>query len=478
MDEEKKVVEIEENIPEKPDYKEELLSLVKSNLKGKELREKLSDYHDNDIAEIIPELSSTERKKLYKILGNVAVSDIFAYLDDVEEYLAELDNEKAADIIESMDADDAIDVLEELTEERKNELLPLIEPEAQKDICLIDSYEDSQIGSRMTTNYISIEKSYSVKQAMRSVISQAADNDNISTIYVTEEDGVFYGAIELRDLVIARETTPINDIIKVNYPYFYANEETANCIEQLKDYSEDSIPILDENNKLIGAITASDIVEAVDEEMADDYAKFAGLTSEEDLDEPVIKSIKKRIPWLFTLLFLGILVASVIQGFQHFIPPSLIILYTFQSLILGMCGNSGTQSLGVTIRVLSDEQLTSKDKFKFVFKELKVGTLNGLIIGLISFILIGFYIQFFEPSFNATYQVSGFAVSACIGVSLLISMIFASLDGTLIPILFKKIGIDPAVASGPFITTVNDFVAVCVYYGTSLVLLVNTLGLA
>ena len=142
-----------------------------------------------------------------------------------------------------------------------------------------------------------------------------------------------------------------------------------------------------------------------------------------------------------------------------------------------MCGNSGTQSLGVTIRVLSDENLTGKDKFNFVLKELRVGLCNGLIVGVISFVLIGLYVQFLEPEFVATYNVSGFAISACIGVSLLISMVIASLDGTLIPMLFKKIGIDPAVASGPLITTINDLVAVCAYYGVSILLLVNLLGL-
>ena len=465
-------------IPEKPDFSEELLTIVKSNLKNSEIKERLSEYHDYDIAEIIPLLEPSERKKLYRILGDEAVSDIFAYLENVEEYITELDNEKAADIIEEMDADDAIDVLDELPEDKKEDIISLIEPEAQADIKLIDSYEDEQIGSRMTTNYISIKKSFTIKQAMRALLKQAADNDNISTIYAVNDDDTFYGAIELRDLVIAREGTPLENIIVTNYPYVYALETTAECIEQLKDYSEDSIPVLNKHNVLIGVITASDIVEAVDEELGDDYAKLAGLTSEEDLDEPVFKSITKRIPWLVILLVLGVGIAAVIQGFQTLIPPSLIILYTFQSLILGMSGNAGTQSLAVTIRVISDDELGGKEKLKFVFKELRVGFLNGLIVGGLAFAVIGIYVQFFEPNFVSDFGVSGFAVSACIGVSLLISMLIASLDGTLIPIFFKKIGIDPAVASGPLITTINDFIAVIVYYGVSILLLVKLLGIA
>ena len=475
MDEMEKIVEKEVQPLEKRDYTEELLLIVKSTDTQEVKREKLSEYHDNDIAEIIPLLSEEERKILYKILGDDAVSQVFAYLDDVEDYLAELDNEKVADIIESMDVDDAIDVLEELTEEQRNELIPLIEPETQKDIELITSYEDDEIGSRMTTNYITIKKSFTIKEAMSSVIKQAADNDNITTIYTLDDDDTFYGAIELRDLVIARNTTPLEDIILTNYPYLYDNEKIADCIESLKDYSEDSIPVLNSEKKIIGVITASDIVEAVDEEMSDDYAKFAGLTSEEDLDEPVFKSIKKRIPWLVTLLVLGVLVASVIQAFQTLLPISLLILYTFQSLILGMSGNSGTQSLAVTIRVISNETLSLKERYKFVFKELRVGACNGLLIGTVAFILIGAYLQFFEAGFIAEMGISGFIISACIGLSLFIAMLIASLVGTLTPLFFKKIGIDPAVASGPLITTVNDFVAVCVYYGVSFLLLVPLL---
>ncbi len=472
MNEEKNVLENENALPEKRDYTEELLQIVKSADSQKRKREQISEYHDNDIAEIIPLLTQEERKTLYKILGVDAISAVFAYVDDASEYLAELDNEKVADILESMDADDAIDVLEDFTEERVNELLPLIEPEVQKDIELITSYKEDEIGSRMTTNFITIKNSYTVKQAMSSVISQAADNDNISTIYAVDENNCFYGAIELRDLVVARDTTPLDSIITTNYPYLFDRETTAECIESLKDYSEDSIPVLNKEKQILGVITASDIVEAIDEEMSDDYAKLAGLTSEEDLNEPLLKSVRKRLPWLTTLLVLSVLVSSVIQAFQTFIPTSLIIIYTFQSLILGMSGNSGTQSLAVTIRVLNNEKLSSKEKNKFVFKEMRVGALNGILIGSLSFLIIGLYIQLFEGAFASDLGVSGFAISGCIGISLFLSMLVASLDGTLIPMLFKRVGVDPAVASGPLITTVNDFVAVCIYYGVSLLLLV------
>ncbi len=475
MDEEKDLITPEENseIPEKRDYEEELLNLIKSDEPPERLKEELDNYHENDIAAVLPKLGKEERAKLYKLLGLERVSEVFAYLDDVEEYIEELPNEKAADIIENMDADDAVDVLEELESDKKEEIIKLMEKESVKDIKLIDSYDEDAIGSRMTTNFISVGKNCTVKQAMRTVITEAGENDNISTIYATDDDGTFYGAIDLKDLIRAREGKPLDEIITTAYPYVYAKETVEECIEQLKDYEEDSIPVLDENNKIIGAITSSDIVEAVHEELGDDYAKLAGLTEAEDVNEPLFKSMRKRVPWLLALLALGLVVSTIIGAFQSKITVTqLIILFSFQSLILDMGGNTGTQSLGVTIRVLSDEELTAKNKIAFIFKEVRVGFFNGLLIGTLAFVFVGLYLTFVSKP-NTSVSYFGFEVSACIGIALVCTMVIASLDGTLIPIIFKKIGIDPAVASGPLITTVNDLVAVCIYYGISILLFIQ-----
>ncbi len=462
--------EVENEVPEKRDYEEELLKIIRSDNPPSVIKDELDNYHENDIASIVPSLTEEERKKLYKTLGVDKVSEIFAYLDDVDKFIEELDAERAADIIESMDADDAIDVLEELEDDKKEEIINLMEKESVQDIQLIDSYDDDMIGSRMTTNFIAISKNLSVKQAMKKVIADAAENDNISTIYAINDDDTFYGAISLRDLIIAREQTPLDDIITTSYPYVYATETVEECIEELKDYSEDSIPVLNKENFIIGVITSSDIVEVVDEELGDDYAKLAGLTAAEDISEPLLKSMKKRIPWLLALLALGLIVSSIIGKFQTpVISAGLVLLYSFQSLILDMSGNTGTQSLGVTIRVLSDEDFKGKKKFLFILKEMRVALCNGLIIGSLAFLTIGLYLTFVDGQ-EAWFA---FEISACIGLSLVTAMVIAGLDGTAIPMLFQKIGIDPAVASGPLITTINDLIAVCTYYGLSLLLFVQ-----
>lgn len=455
-----------------PDYSAELVELLRSNLTQEEKREKLNDYHENDIASILELLTKDERKNLYRLLGSDTVSEVFSYVDDASEYLAEMDIENAADIVENMDADDAVDVLEEMDEEQQKAIIQHMDAESQSDIRLIQSYDDDEIGSKMTTNFVTIKEGSSVKQAMKSVVEQAAENDNLSTIYVLDKDDVFCGAITLQELIIAREYTDLDTIVTTSYPYVYDHENVTECIEQLKDYSEDSIPVLDNDHHLLGVITSQDIVEVVDDEMGDDYAKLAGLTAEEDLNETLLDSMKKRIPWLVILMVLGLLVSSVVSVFEP-VMASLTIVVAFQSLVLDMAGNVGTQSLAVTIRVLTDEALSGKEKLKLVLKECRVGFFNGLLLGVIAFVFIGLYLHFFKAR---TPQFS-FAVSACIGIALLVAMVISSLTGTTIPMFFHKIKVDPAVASGPLITTVNDLAAVVCYYGLATLLLVNTLHL-
>lgn len=471
-EEEKKMNSEEEVLPVRPDYTEELTALLRSHQPVSVLRQKMEDYHDGDLADLLEQLPASDRRRLYRILGLERVSDVFSYLEEVGPYIEELDAELAADVIEGMDADDAVDALEELDEDKRQELMELIDPDAAEDIELIDSYDDDQIGSRMTTNYVAVGRDLSIKQAMRSLVRQAADNDNISTIYALREDGTYYGAIDLKDLIVAREGEVLENLIATSFPFVYAAQSIESCIEELKDYSEDSIPVLDMDNRLLGVITAQDVLEVVDEEMSEDYAKLAGLTAEEDLQEPLIQSLRKRIPWLIVLLFLGLGVSAVVGLFEN-VVSSLPLIVCFQSLTLSMAGNVGTQSLAVTIRVLMDEQLSGRQYIELIGKEIRVGFCNGTVLGVVSTLLIGVYILLTEgqgPLF-------AFATSGCIGLSMMLSMTVSSLMGTVIPLLFKKLGVDPAVASGPLITTFNDLVAVMAYYGLAWLFLLHTLPL-
>ena len=453
------------------EYLDELKKILSLPLSDDEKKNRILQYHESDIADLLEELEPEERDELYRILGNDNIADVWSHAENIEELVGDIEPEKAADIIESMDADDAIDVLEELDEEQRKEIVSLMEDEAKEDIKAITKYDEDMIGSRMTNNYISILNTNTVKEAMKRVVEEAADNDNVSNIYVVDDNDKLIGVIELRDLIIARSNTDLKTIIKLNYPYFRATEYVDDCLPDMKEYQLDSYPILDNNDVLVGVITSGDVTEAIDDELGEDYAKLAGLTDEEDPNEGVLHSVKKRIPWLVILLVLGLIQSFSMTGFEHVIAALPIIVF-FQTLVLDMAGNVGTQSLAVTIRRLSTLDDNKKQIFKAILKELRIGFINGLILGTLSF---AFVLLFLFITKQGVHQdtftwLEGFKGAGIVGIALLAAMSVSSFVGAIVPVLFLKIHIDPAVASGPFITTINDITALLIYYGLAMLL--------
>lgn len=446
---------------------EELTALLSAGTSPQALRDFLDDYHDNDIAEALTQVDPAARQQVYRALGPDRAAEVLAYMDNASEYLQELSPQQAATLLGSMDADDAVDVLEDLDDQdRRDELISLMDAEDAQDIQLIASFDEDQVGHMMTTNYVAVPDTATVKEAMRSLVEQARENDNINTIYVIDAQGKYAGAIDLKDLIIAREHTPLDDVIARGYPSVRSTERIDDVMEDLKDYAEDSIPVLDGQDRLIGAVTATDLIEAVDEALGEDYARLAGLTDQEDLHERLLASMKKRLPWLILLLGLGLVVSSVVGAFEAVVAQVAIVV-SFQSLILDMAGNAGTQSLAVTIRVLMDEDVSGGEKARFIGKEVRVGAVNGVLLGALSALFVGLYLHLLKG-----YPLpDAFAVAACVGGALLLAMVIASATGTLIPMFFHRLKVDPAVASGPLITTVNDLVAVVVYYSLAGLLL-------
>ena len=402
---------------QKKNYVQEILDIIHSGLPQAELAEKLSDYHENDLADALADLTAEERRKLYAILGVEQVAEIFSYLDDAEPYLKELPPEEAAQVVSHMDSDDAVDALDDLEEEDKEKIvhqMDKVDKDAADDVKLLLSYDEDEIGSCMTTNYICIRKDMTIRQAMSELVKQAGENDNISTLYVVDENERFYGAIDLKDLIVARADDSLEKLIARSYPYVTDHEKISDSIDRIVDYAERSLPVLNESGKLLGIITSADVVELVNDQMGDDYAKLGGLTSEEDLNEGVFQSVKKRLPWLVALLFLGMLVSSVVGAFESVVAV-LPIVICFQSMVLDMAGNVGTQSLAVTIRVLVDENLTTSKKLHLLFKEMRVGLVNGALLAVMALGFLGVYIHFFK----AYAWGQAFLLSGCVGICLL-----------------------------------------------------------
>lgn len=454
-----------------PDHSAEIADIARSRLTPGRMRERLSDYHERDIAAALELLDVEARRTLYRLFDMDTLAAVLEYAEPLAPYLRELGLRRRVELLSRVEPAVAAAYLEEADEEERRTLLDLMEREQRDEIVLLTSFEKDTLGSSMTTDYIAVKKGIGVRQIMRELVEQAAENENVSTVYVVDEAGALLGAIDLRDLIRARADDPVEGIMTTAYPYVYATDQVEEQIERIKSYSEDSIPVLDAENRLCGVLTAQGLAEIIDREAGDDYAKLAGLSSEEEHREPIFRSVWRRLPWLVLLFGLGLLVSGVVGLFEQ-VVANLTLIVSFQSLILGMAGNVGTQSLAVTIRSLSENRLTAKETLRIVSKEARISFCNGLLLGLLSFGLIGLYLWLLRG------EAVGFAfsVSLCTGLALLLAMFLSGISGTAIPLLLKRIGVDPAVASGPFITTVNDLVAVVTYYGLAWLLLINAVG--
>lgn len=454
-----------------PDFCGEIAAAVRSSLAPKKMREKIGAYHERDIAAALEQLTGADRQRLLRMLPAARLASVLSYGENAAQCFSQLSIQQKTEVLSCMESQAAVELLHQLPKGERQSLLELLPGSVCEELRLIGSFDEENIGSRMSTNFITIAENATVKEAMSSLIRQAAEHDHIATLYLVDEGGVFAGAIDLKDLILAREGTPLAEITTVAYPYVYARTPIADCLPLLSGYGEASVPVLDDVNRLIGVVTAQDVAELIDDEMGDDYAKLGGLSSEEDLAEPIAQSVRKRLPWLGGLMVMGLGVSATVGLFES-IVAQLPVIMCFQSLILDMAGNVGTQSLAVAIRVLMDSRMGRKHRAKLVWKEARIGLVNGGILGLLSVGVIGCYLMLLgnEAAF-------AFAVSGCLGAAMVAAMLISALSGTVIPIFFQRIGVDPAVASGPLITTVNDLVAVVTYYGLAWLILINGLHL-
>ena len=450
----------------------EILRLIKDkSLSKEELKEALSQYHESDIADSIALLDEDERNEFLNSMSKEELAEIIPFFDNPEEYIEELPTDKAADIVELMDADDAIDVLEEMDEDKAEDIIHEMEKESREDIDLIRKYDEDEVGSKITTNFIQVPNNFSVKQAMKTLVDEAPENDNIANIFVVDENNKYYGTIILKDLIIARANQPLEDITKTNYPTLKDKDKVEDVINEIKDIDLELIPVLDDNDEIVGVITSSDIIETVDEELGDDYAKFAGLTQEEELDESFLKSVKKRIPWLSLLLCMDIVTSTVLSNFSAIIA-AMPVLVLFQSLVLDTSGNAGTQSLAVTIRSITSDQINKKNVWRNLLKEFLTGLVDGLFAGVVSFGITLLFLVISKSPVKSEEVIFAEQIRASItiGIALSTAIPLSTLAGMLFPMFFKKIHVDPAVASGPLITTLSDVCGVSIYYGLAILM--------
>ncbi|MFN0728636.1 magnesium transporter [Polaribacter gochangensis] len=411
-----------------------------------------SDVHFADIAEVLDEVTFDEAIYIIKLLDSEKTSEILTELDeDIREKILEnFSAKEIADEVGEMDSDDAADIIGELSEERQRRVIKALDDdELAADIKELLSYENNTAGSLMAKELVKVYETWTVAGCMRRIRGQAKEVTRVHSIYVVDKEDKLVGRLSLKDLIIAKSDQKIADISKPTVDSVNVNEDDDEVARIMAKYDLEAIPVVDDNNVLLGRITIDDIVDVLKEEADKDYQMAAGLTQDVDSDDSIFQLTKARIPWLFLGLIGGVGAFLIMEGFQELFSEDAI-LFFFTPLIAAMAGNVGVQSSAIIVQGLANDDVKGSVN-KRLIKEMLLAALNGLILAVFLFLFIWLY--------NGQAQ-KAFAIS----VSLIVVIIVAGLIGTFIPLFLNKRGIDPAIATGPFITTSNDIFGILIYF--------------
>lgn len=436
------------------------------------LKEQILEYHSYEISEALLEISPEKRARIYRILSLEEISEIFGYMD-VDDMIVLFDEMKPkyiVNVIQELDVDDAVDVMLALPDEERAGYLKLMTKENRLKLESLFKYKEDTAGSIMTTSYIEIDVEDTIEKAMKKLIDQAVDAETINVIYVTDSKNILVGIMSLREMILSRKGQLIKDQMNEKIVSVQASTDQEDVAEIFKDYDFTSLPVVDHLNRMLGIITIDDIIDVIHEEAVEDYSKLAAISDVEfDSDtETVWMSAKKRLPWLLILSLLGFVTSTIIAQFQDTLA-AIPTIALFMPMILGMAGNTGTQSLAVTVRGINNGEFDEKAHIrKHLLREVGTGLLNGLIIGVI---LFGITYAFLMLSNNP----DALKITQAVSLSIVVSLTVATLSGALIPIVINSFKVDPAVASGPFVTMIIDIIAISVYFTLATILIINTL---
>jgi magnesium transporter len=436
-------------------YDQELLDKLLLDNEIDEFRTEFLSMHTYEQSEYFEDSNDDIRQRIFEVLSPEEVADFFDQLEiDEEEYEDLFDTMNAtyaSKVLEEMSYDNAVDIMNQLSKQKLVSLLTLMNKEDAKEIKALLHYDEDTAGGIMTTEYISLKATMPVKEALIQVKDQAPDAETIYVIFAVNDDKKLIGVLSLRDLIIAENDAYIEDIMSERVISSNVAEDQEDVAQRMRDYDLIAMPVLDYQDHLLGIITIDDILDVMDEEASEDYSRLAGVSDVDATNDSVLKTATKRLPWLIILTFLGMITASILGSFEDTLSQ-VALLAAFIPIISGMSGNSGTQSLAVSVRNISTGEIDEKSKFKIALREAGSGMLSGFVCALILVLII---IIIYRQPFLAFI----------VGLSLTIAMTVGTLVGSVIPLVMNKLKIDPAVASGPFITTINDIVSMLIYFG-------------
>lgn len=436
------------------EFLDEVKLALESNPKA-EILSHINDLHPADIAEIFDELNAEEASKFYHFLSEEKASAVLIELEeDVrEQFLSNLEAAEIAEkFIDNMDSDDAADIMAELPDQKKDDVISLIkDAEQASDIVDLLSYPEDSAGGLMAKELIKVQVNWSILKCVKEMRKQAEDIENVYTIYVVDERDKLVGTLSLKRLLLAPSNSKVADLYKDDVTSIKAYEDAETVASLMEKYDLVVLPVVDELNRLIGRITIDDVVDVIKEEADKDYQMASGLSENVDSSDNIKVLTRARLPWLLVGLLGGIAGAMVINQYedQLQIYPEMAL---FIPLIAAMGGNVGVQSSAIIVQGLANKSLGFDGIWTRLGKEFLVAIVNGLVCS----ILILAYTILVKDNYN---------LAATVSVALILVIVFAGLFGTFVPLMLDKYKIDPALATGPFITTMNDIVGLFIYFG-------------
>ena len=438
------------------------ISNLISNKKNKEIKKLVDGIHYADLAEIINELESIERIYLIKIIDSDKTSDVLTEVDeDVrEEILKTLSEKEIAGEIKELDSDDAVDILSELSDEKQEKVISLIKDESiTENIRELLNYDEDSAGGLMAKELISVNENWSVLKCLREIRKQAKDIKRVHSIYVLNKKKVLIGRLSLKDLITSPSKSKIQEIYIPKVDYVHVNDSADEVAKLMSKYDLEAIPVVGDNNELLGRITIDDIVDFIKDEAEEDYLLAAGISNDVEADDSIFELTKARLPWLILGLFGGLGSVFILESFENIMASKeLRALFFYTPLIAAMAGNVGVQSSAIVVQGLANDVIKGSLISRLI-KEVSLTILNGLILSII-IILFGLIIN------------QSLEMSITISVSMIFVIIVAALIGTSVPIILDKFGIDPAIATGPFITTGNDVIGILLFFYIAKLILV------
>jgi len=413
---------------------------------------KLNELHHADIAEILEELNVDQSTYIIKLLESDKTSEILMELDEDfrEQILNNLSPNEIAKEIEELDTDDATDIISELSVEKQKKVISkIIDAEHKADIKELLKYDEDSAGGLMAKELVKVNENWTVTKCVKEMRIQAAEVTRVHSIYVVNDKDKLIGRLSLKDLLVANPRSSIKSVYIPKVDFVNVNDEAESVANIMQKYDLEAIPVVDDNNILLGRITIDDIVDLIKEEAEKDYQLAAGILQDVDVDDTIFQLSRARLPWLLLGLLGGIGAAIVMGAFDDILAKHQILFY-FTPLIAAMAGNVGVQSSAIIVQGLANDDIRGSVNNRLI-KETFLSILNGVILSVILFLFI---------------MISGeeYLVALAISISLVIVIIVAGIIGTFIPLFLDKRGIDPAIATGPFITTSNDIFGILIYF--------------